>query len=61
VLPEIGGAWLSRETFRRMCVSLHYKGKYAWLADNDLAWERAIQLYPNVPVALTMLMYRADV
>lgn len=38
------GQRLSRERFRRLVQERDYSGKYAWLADTDILWERVREL-----------------
>lgn len=33
------GQWLGRDTFQRFCWTTGYRGKHAWLATSDLAWQ----------------------
>lgn len=39
-LSITGGQWLSRAAFASWVADSSYSGKYAWLADSDIAWER---------------------
>lgn len=36
------GQYVGRETFARFCEEYSYAGKYAWLATNDLLWEKVL-------------------
>lgn len=35
-----GRGWLGRDNFAKLCARYDYKGRLAWLANSDLAWER---------------------
>lgn len=38
------GSFMGRERFRRLCAHFNYQGKYRWLADADLVWERVVSV-----------------
>jgi hypothetical protein len=36
----VDGSLLSRQRFQKLCLTEGYSGKYAWLADNEILWDR---------------------
>jgi len=40
------GQYVGRDTFARFCSEYTYSGKYAWLATNDLMWEKVAEVAP---------------